>query len=139
MFLAEISLDGTVIYCNAGHPPSMLVRADGSVDYLRTGGMILGPNPDAVYSIGIDSFQPGDLLVLYTDGITEANDDSGNEEYGRDRLLHVLRAARHLDPMAIVDRVFTDVDAFSAVSPPADDQTLVVVKRQLSTPEEIPA
>ena len=139
MFLAEISLDGTVIYCNAGHPPSMLVRADGSVDYLRTGGMILGPNPDAAYSIGIDTFQPGDLLVLYTDGITEANDDSGNEEYGRDRLLHVLRAARHLDPIAIVDRVFTDVEAFSAVSPPADDQTLVVVKRQLSTPEEIPA
>jgi len=138
LFLAEISLDGTIIYCNAGHPPSMLVRADGSVVLLRTGGMILGPNPSATYSVGIDSFEPGDLLVLYTDGITEATDE-GDEEYGNDRLLHTVRAVRHLDPIAVVDRVFSDVDSFSAASPPTDDQTLVVIKRRAPEPEEIPA
>jgi sigma-B regulation protein RsbU (phosphoserine phosphatase) len=138
LFLAEISLDGTIIHCNAGHPASLLVRADGTVILLKTGGMILGPNPDARYSIGIDTFNPGDLLVLYTDGITEATNEN-DEEYGSDRLTHVVRSARHLDPIAIVDRVFTDVDGFSAVSPPMDDQTLVVVKRRVADPEEIPA
>jgi len=134
LFLAEISLDGTIIHCNAGHPPALLVRADGTVSLLRTGGMILGPNPDARYAIGIDSFDPGDLLVLYTDGITEATDEN-DEEYGSDRLTHT----RHLDPIAIVDRVFSDVDGFSVVSPPIDDQTLVVVKRRATDLEEIPA
>jgi len=138
LFLAEISLDGTIIFCNAGHPPPMLVRADGSVALLRTGGMILGPDPSATYSIGIDNFEPGDLLVLYTDGITEAINE-GDEEYGEDRLLRAVRTVRHLDPIAVVDRVFSDVDTFAAASPPIDDQTLVVVKRRASEPEEIPA
>jgi len=138
MFLAEISLDGTIIYCNAGHPASLLVRSDGTVVQLRTGGMILGPNPSATYSIGVDSFEPGDLLVLYTDGITEATNE-GDEEYGRDRLLHMVRSVRHLDPIAVVDRVYSDVDEFAGISPPADDQTLVVVKWRAPEPEEIPA
>ena len=136
--LAEIDLDGGLLYCNAGHPAALLIRADGSVEYLRSGGMILGPNPDARYRIGITSFEPGDLLALYTDGITEAA-DSNDEEYGRDRLVRSLRNSRHLDPMAVVDRVFTEVDEFAAQSPPADDQTLLVVKRRASAPEEVPA
>lgn len=139
LFLAELNLDGRVIYCNAGHPAAIAMRADGSVSFLRAGGMILGPNPDARYTFGIDELNPGDLLVLYTDGITEANGESDGEEYGRDRLIHALRTARHLDPIAVVDRVFSDVEEFTAVSPPADDQTLVVVKRRAPDIEEIPA
>jgi serine phosphatase RsbU (regulator of sigma subunit) len=139
MFLAEINLEGRVIYCNAGHPEAIAMRSDGSVSFLRTGGMILGPNPKARYTFGIDELKPGDMLMLYTDGITEARGESDSEEYGRDRLIHALRTARHLDPIAIVDRVFSDVDDFTAVSPPADDQTVVVVKRSVSEIEEIPA
>ena len=139
MFLAEINLEGRVIYCNAGHPEAIAMRSDGSVSFLRTGGMILGPNPDARYTFGIEELDPNDLLVLYTDGITEARSEPDGEEYGRDRLIHALRTARHLDPIAIVDRVFSDVDNFTAISPPADDQTVVVVKRSASEIEEIPA
>ena len=138
LFLAEFDINGTLIYCNAGHPAALLVRADGTVIELPTTGMILGPNPKATYSIGIDSFEPGDLLVLYTDGITEAVDET-DEEYGQERLIHSVRTVRHQDPIAVVDRVFSDVEEFSATSPPADDQTLVVVKRRASEPEEIPA
>ncbi len=138
LFLGEIDLDGTVFYCNAGHPAALLIRADGSVEYLRSGGMILGPNPDASYTVGVEHIEPGDLLALYTDGITEA-EDGHDEEYGRDRLVRTLRNARHLDPLAIVDRIFSDVDDFAARSHPADDQTLLVVKRRPSDPEEIPA
>jgi len=138
MFLAEINLDGTMLYCNAGHPAALLIRADGAVGELRTGGMILGPNPSATYSIGIDSIEPGDLLVLYTDGITEAVNEA-EEEYGQERLIHSVRTVRHQDPIAVVDRVFLDIDEFSAASTPADDQTLLVVKRSAAVPEEIPA
>ncbi len=138
MFLAEISLDGSIIYCNAGHPASLLIRSDGTVVKLQTGGMILGPNPTATYSIAIDSFEAGDLLVLYTDGITEAVNEA-EEEYGEERLIQSVRTIRHQDPIAVVDRVFLDVDEFSASVPPADDQTLMVVKRRALEPEEIPA
>jgi sigma-B regulation protein RsbU (phosphoserine phosphatase) len=82
--------------------------------------------------------EPGDLMVLYTDGITEAVDESG-DEYGRERLVHTIRTSRHLDPIAIVNRVFHDVEKYEAASPPADDQTMVVVKRSTPEPEEIPA
>ncbi len=139
LFLAEINLDGRIVYCNAGHPPAVVVRAGGSVSFLQDGGMILGPNPDARYTFGIEQLAPGDLLALYTDGITEAGGGAEGEEYGQDRLVHALRTARHLDPLAVVDRVFSDVEEYAAVSPAADDQTLLVIKRRSPELEEIPA
>jgi sigma-B regulation protein RsbU (phosphoserine phosphatase) len=139
LFLAEMNLDGRIIYCNAGHPAAVVMRASGSVSFLRAGGMILGPNPDARYTFGIEELNPGDLLVIYTDGITEAMSVPDGEEYGRDRLIRALRSVRHLDPLAIIEKVYSDVEGFAAVSPPADDQTLVVVKRRPPEIEEIPA
>jgi len=139
LFLAEFEINGTLIYCNAGHPAGLLVRVDGTALELTTTGMILGPNPQAVYGCGLERLEPGDLLALYSDGITEAVGGESGEEYGRDRLLGVLRKSRRLDPIAIVDRVFSDVDEFACESPPADDQTLVIVKRRARDPEEIPA
>jgi sigma-B regulation protein RsbU (phosphoserine phosphatase) len=139
LFLAELNLDGRVIYCNAGHPAAVIMRGDGSVSLLSCGGMILGPNPDARYNFGIDELKPGDFLVLYTDGITEAISTPDHEEYGLDRLIHALRTSRHLDPLAIVDRVYLDVEEFTGASSPADDQTLVVAKRRAPEIEEIPA
>jgi sigma-B regulation protein RsbU (phosphoserine phosphatase) len=139
LFLAEIHPTGTVLYCNAGHPPALLMHTDGTADQLSTGGMILGPMPSAVYRIGVSEIKPGELLVLYSDGITEARPVDSDEEYGLDRLLHVIRTSRNLDPVAVVDRIFTDVSEFSGVSPPADDQTVVVVSRRVTEPEEAPA
>ena len=139
LFLAELNLEGRIIFCNAGHPAAIVMREDGSVSLLRSGGMILGPNPDARYTFGIEVLNPSDLLVLYTDGITEAAGEIDGEEYGRERLIHTLRTVRHFDPLAIVERVFSDVEEFAAVSPPADDQTLMVIKRRAPEIEEIPA
>ena len=139
LFLAELNLEGRIIFCNAGHPAAIVMREDGSISLLRSGGMILGPNPNARYTFGIEELNPGDLLALYTDGITEATGEGDSEEYGRDRLVHVLRTSRHLDPLAIVDRVYSDVEEYAAVSPPVDDQTLMIVKRRAPEIEEIPA
>ncbi len=136
LFLAEIHPNGTVLYCNAGHPPALLIHVDSSWEKLRTGGILIGPTPSATYQIGVAEMEPGDVLVMYTDGITEAASEGSTEEYGEDRLLHVVQAATHLDPVAIVDRVFLDVGAFSGISPPADDQTLVIVKRRPNDIEE---
>jgi sigma-B regulation protein RsbU (phosphoserine phosphatase) len=138
MVLVELDIKGTLIYSNAGHPRPILMRTDGSVARLDQGGPILGPIPDAGYSIGVQCMGPGDLLVFYTDGVTEATADD-DEEYGPERLIHAVRTVRHRDPAAIVDRIFTDVAEFSQKSPPDDDQTVVVVKRQLAELEEAPA
>ncbi len=136
--LMEIDLKGSVIYCNAGHPRPILMRTDGSVERLDRGGPILGPVPNASYAIGVQCMGPGDLIVLFTDGVTEATADD-DEEYGHERLIHSVRTVRHLDPAAIVDRIFTDVAEFSRQNPPADDQTVVVLKRQLPELKEEPA
>lgn len=136
--LLEIDLKGSVIYCNAGHPRPILMRTDGSVERLDRGGPILGPVPNASYAIGVQCMGPGDLIVLFTDGVTEATADD-DEEYGYERLIHSVRTVRHRDPAAIVDRIFTDVCEFAPKSPPEDDQTVVVIKRQIEELEEAPA
>lgn len=136
--LLEIDVKGSIIYCNAGHPRPILMRTDGSVERLDRGGPILGPVPNASYAIGVQCMGPGDLIVLYTDGVTEATADD-DEEYGHERLIHSVRTVRHLDPAAIVDRIFTDACEFAPKSPPEDDQTVVVIKRQIEELEEEPA
>ncbi len=138
LVLVEFDIKGTLIYCNAGHPRPILVRVDGSVERLDMGGPILGPIPSASYSVGIQCMGPGDALVMFTDGVVEAA-DGNDEEYGVDRLIRAVRSARHLDPAALVDRIFADVGAHASTSPPADDQTVVVVKRRLADVEESPA
>jgi len=139
-FVAEVHPNGTILYCNAGHPPALLVRGDGAIDELAKGGMLLGPTPAAAYEIGVAEILPGDLLVVYTDGITEARRDSdSDEEYGEARLIHTLRKVRHLDPVAVVDRTFTAVNDFSGAASPHDDQTVLVVKRRPAALEEAPA
>jgi len=129
LFLAEIEVGGTVLYSNAGHPPAILVRTDGAVEKLTTGGMILGPRPDATYAIDLVRLRPGDVLTLYSDGITEARDTESDEEYSTDRLIRLLQSLHRETADAIVEGIFKSVADFSRTTPPEDDQTVVVVKR----------
>lgn len=135
LFLAEIEIGGTLMYCNAGHPPALLVRTDGTVDRLTTGGMILGPRPDAHYTIDLERMAPGDLLALYSDGITEARDPTTDEEFSVDRLAAFLKELRSSEPEEIVERVIDEVSRFAGAGPPVDDQTIVVVQRRADTEE----
>lgn len=139
LIVAEIDQGGTVLYCNAGHPPALLVRADGGVEKLSAGGLLLGPMPDARYTIGVTRMEPGDLLAMYTDGLTEARRAGGDEEFGEERLVAALRGARGRPAQAVVDEVFDAVGRFSKTAPPEDDQTLLVATRQpRPAPEETP-
>jgi sigma-B regulation protein RsbU (phosphoserine phosphatase) len=116
---------GQVAYSNAGHNPPLLVRADGTVESLSQGGMVLGIFPDNVYEQAVIAVAPGDRLVFYTDGITEARGSDG-EEYGEERLTAVALAARAQPVEVMKDALMADVQAFTT-GKFDDDATLIVV------------
>jgi sigma-B regulation protein RsbU (phosphoserine phosphatase) len=131
MFYGELELHGAFIYVNAGHPPPYYVPAEGEPRPLEEGGTVLGPVADATYERGFVIMRPGDLLVLYTDGVTETrgrNPEGAWEEYGTARLLEAVKAHRNEPAKAIIDAVHEDLARFSRDRPAADDRTLVVVR-----------
>ncbi len=119
---------GHLGYANAGHNPPMIVRSSGAVELLPGGGPVLGIVPVAPYKQEKARLAPGDLLVIYSDGITEATNTT-EEEFGEERLAEVLRSRREEPAAAIVDAVTESLQQFTAGAPQADDITLVVAKR----------
>jgi len=135
MFYGELDSTGLFIYVNAGHPPPFQLEADGEVVYLEEGGPVLGPLPEANYERGMVHVAPGDLLVFYTDGITETPgcDDGVVEEpdeFGLERLVEVARRHRGEPARAIVDAIFGAVERWCEERPPMDDRTVMVVRRR---------
>ena len=128
LFYAEIELNGTVVYCNAGHNPPLLY--DGNTfEELRTGGLILGPNPDAEYQRGYTRMRPGDVLVCFTDGIVEASNHR-EEMFGLSRLVDVILQRSDRSAAELTDAIFTAMQDFSRRRVPEDDQTVMVIKRK---------
>lgn len=119
---------GTLRYANAGHNPGLLVRSSGKVENLASTGPPLGLVPGASFEGAEVVLQPGDLLVLYTDGITEAA-DPGEREFGTDRLAELCAAHRTLPLDEIAGRVERALESFVRGVPFADDRTLVLVRR----------
>jgi serine phosphatase RsbU (regulator of sigma subunit) len=119
---------GEVKFANAGHNPPILVRASGETELLDAGGPILGIVPFAPYQEEHTHLEPGDMLVLYSDGITEATNPS-YAEFGEDRFIEVLKRHRGEPAAKIVEAVTQAVTEFSAEAPQADDITLAVAKR----------
>lgn len=112
-------------FANAGHNPPLLVRGSGQVERLLSGGMVLGVMSDTTYDQHEVAIAPGDRLILYTDGIIEAENTSG-ADYGETRLGDVAAAHRALGPQELLDALFTDVSDF-ANGQFTDDATLIVV------------
>ncbi|MCD4848063.1 MAG: SpoIIE family protein phosphatase [Candidatus Aegiribacteria sp.] len=130
LFYSVLDLDsGKLTYVNAGHNPPLLVRREGSTTWLDRGGLILGLSDNAEYEHGTDELEPGDVLVLYTDGITEAM-DKFNVELGIDRLKQVVLDNRDLSAQQIAGGILEAVNSHSDGIPQGDDQTLVVVKHR---------
>ncbi|MDQ5851434.1 MAG: SpoIIE family protein phosphatase [Chloroflexota bacterium] len=122
-------LTGQLRYTNAGHNPPLLLRNDDTVDSLSTAGMALGLIEAAPLHEDETVMQPGELLVCYTDGVTEAIDE-GEHEYGAERLTEVVRSNRHVSAEEIVDAIITDLLEHTGRRPAFDDVTLVVIKRE---------
>lgn len=133
LFYAELDPEsGALSFLNAGHNPPLIVHAAGTVEQLASGGLPLGIKADADYREGRTNLAPGDVLVIYSDGVTEAASPSG-EEFGPTRLYEVV--SRNVDSSAagIRDRIESAVTKFSQGTQAADDITLVIVKRQAGT------
>ncbi len=128
LFVAELETSGNIIYINAGHVPPFIVRRKGEVEFLREGGMVLGVSPDASYLRGFARLEPGDILALYTDGITECRHHRTDEEFGVARLVRLVR--RHMDRPAteVVQAIFQAAASFAGHAVPDDDQTVVVIR-----------
>lgn len=114
-------------YVNAGHPAPILLRADGAVERLTEGGTILGIDADAVFESGSAALAPGDLLALFTDGVTEAQGD-GDELFGEERIESLLRAERTRSAAEVLDRLVAAVKAYEGERGQSDDLTAILVK-----------
>jgi phosphoserine phosphatase RsbU/P len=118
---------GQVEICNAGHCPPMLVRS-GEIVALSSTGLPLGLFCDADYSVRQIEMEPGDMLVGYTDGLTEAR-NGADEEYGGERLMKVLDQCRAMAAKAVAGACVADLHGFVAGKPMLDDLTVMVLKR----------
>ena len=117
----------TLAYSNAGHNPALLMDADGTARFEERGGVPLGMFRDTRYYEYYETLTPGQLLVLYTDGVTEAM-NSAEEEYGRDRLVEAVRQSRQLSAREIIDRLHRDVIDWTEGRGAHDDVTFFIIK-----------
>ncbi len=131
LFYGELTNDkkGLCVYANAGHNAPILYRAStGSVEFLSATGQIIGPFPNQRYGSEGVMIGKGDVLLLYTDGISEAMDVSGNQ-YTEDRIVQHLKAVADRKPREIAQAILEDAERFSARAKYSDDKTVVAIKR----------
>lgn len=126
VFLGELESNGDLLYVNAGHVAPLVVRQRG-IETLHSTGLVLGPTREAHYRRGYARLRPGDLLVLYTDGITEraAPDES---QFGDGEFLKLLRRGRADSPQQLLEAMFSAAEAHG-LGPWKDDATVVLVQR----------
>ena len=136
LFLAIIDTQAnTITFSRAGHEPALLGKVNNGrlkVEKLRGNGMALGMVPSDLFEEVIEdqtcAFEHGDMLVLYTDGVTESQNQS-KEEFGLDRLCEKLEGAKEKSPRSFNSSLMSSLEAFSSTSSDRDDLTLLTVKR----------
>ena len=128
LFIARLdTVSGKLDYCNAGHPPALLLRRDGILELLSDGGPVLGAVPNALFDRGSVQLDVGDLLLACSDGILESFNEA-EQEFGAMRLQTELRRAQGGSAESVLFSVLGAVQDFAAPRPLTDDTTLVVVK-----------
>jgi sigma-B regulation protein RsbU (phosphoserine phosphatase) len=123
------SRTGELVYCNAGHPDPLLLRAQGQIEPLSAGGPLLGAVPGAVFSNGHATIAPGETLIGYSDGVVECRNGSG-EDFEPERLAEAACTAGNNSASAILFSVLGATQDFAATQQRADDVALLVVHRQ---------
>ncbi|MDZ7372928.1 MAG: SpoIIE family protein phosphatase [candidate division KSB1 bacterium] len=128
VFVGILSIpERSLRYVNAGHNPPYLLRPNGDLSTLETGGLLMGMIPEVGYEVGQANLAAGDLLFLYTDGVVEAQ-NVREEEFGEARLAEELRCAAPHGARAVCQRVLEAVESFAAGCDQYDDITLLAVK-----------
>ena len=129
-FLAEFDAGSRALtYINAGHNAPILRRVSGAIERLEKGGLPLGIDPHAVYQSDTLSLQPGDWLVIFTDGVIEAFNKS-DVEYGEQQLLNVLQSGVDARPQELLRRIMSDLDTFVGETAQHDDITCMLIKAE---------
>ena len=133
-FIAQMDCDrGALTYCNAGHFPPVLLRQDEAISLLETGGPLLGALPNAEFQSGELTLEPGDTLVVYSDGIVECCNPEG-EEFGLDRLMAALPRARQHSAQGTLMMLLATVQEFANGYPMSDDMSLTLIQRDADEP-----
>jgi serine phosphatase RsbU (regulator of sigma subunit)/pSer/pThr/pTyr-binding forkhead associated (FHA) protein len=129
LFIAELDpATGTLRYINAGHNPPLIGRSTGAIEQLSSGGFPLGILPTADFDLGETVLNVGEALIVYSDGVSEAN-NLREEEFGLDRLTEVVKRNLSASAAGIRDKVESALSSFTQTAPANDDITLVIVKR----------
>jgi phosphoserine phosphatase RsbU/P len=127
-FLAEYDpARRTLDYINAGHNTPILRRANGQIERLDVGGLPFGILPEAPYQSATVTLAPEDWLIIFTDGLVEA-ENARQEEYGESRLLAAIEAGKSGDPNEMLKRMMTELDLFVGQTPQHDDVTCLLLK-----------
>ena len=127
-FIGEYEPDARRLkYINAGHNNPVLRRSDGTIERLDAGGLPFGIQQDVKYASGEVTLANGDWLIIFTDGLVEAVNQSG-EEYGEQRMIAILNGNTGLAPDLLLDRMIFDVNAFVGFTPQHDDITCMLIK-----------
>ncbi|MCL5021669.1 MAG: SpoIIE family protein phosphatase, partial [Bacteroidetes bacterium] len=121
------SVERRLTYINAGHNYPFLLKQNGRVLRLETGGLMLGVVPNVRYEVGSEEIAPGDLLYLFTDGVNEALNEKG-EQFSEERIDDLLRLNAGLDPDEILETLRNEVALFVGRAPQSDDITQLCVK-----------
>jgi serine phosphatase RsbU (regulator of sigma subunit) len=130
LFYAELDpLTGSLSFINAGHNPPLIAHGDGKLEQLGAGGLPLGILPEFDYREGRTQLAPGDVLIAYSDGVTETQNPRG-EEFGTVRLQEVILQNLDRSAAGLRDKIEAALSAFAQGTPAGDDVTLVIVKRQ---------
>jgi sigma-B regulation protein RsbU (phosphoserine phosphatase) len=132
-FLAQIDCDlETITYCNAGHFPPILLRADGGTELLEKGGPLLGALEGAEFQSGELTLEPGDTLVAYSDGVLECRNMVG-DEFGLERLMASALEVKQPSAQDTLMMLLAAVQDFANGSPLSDDVSLTVIQRDAET------
>jgi sigma-B regulation protein RsbU (phosphoserine phosphatase) len=129
-FLAEYDpVHRTVHYINAGHNNPILRRASGGIERLDVGGLPFGIMPEAKYESATVTLAPGDWLIIFTDGLVEA-ENAHQDEYGEARLLSAIEGGKGTEPPEMLKRLMAEVDLFVGNTPQHDDVTCLLLKSE---------
>ena len=115
-------------FANCGHNQPIMLRRDGRIEFLKEGGMALGIVPDTTYEERPIFLQSGDMILFYTDGVTEAYNEKG-EQFGTERVIGTLKKYRNLSANRILQSIHQEVKDFASGSHIFDDLTMVVLKK----------
>jgi serine phosphatase RsbU (regulator of sigma subunit) len=129
-FLAEYDAARRIFhYINAGHNNPILRRASGLIERLDVGGLPLGIMPEAKYESASVALAPGDWLIIFTDGLVEA-ENARQDEYGESQLLTVINTSTSSTPAEMLKRMLAELDLFVGNTPQHDDVTCLLIKAE---------